>query len=67
LRLLPRTLRRGAGSYVEMQGIHEVHATWLRVRIDPPAPAHADGEVFAPAIADLEYRIWPARLQVLAP
>ncbi len=67
LRLLPRTLRPAAGSYVEMKGINEVHSTWLRVRIDPPAPAHADGEVFAPAIQALEYRIWPARLRVLVP
>jgi diacylglycerol kinase (ATP) len=67
LRLLPRTLRPGAGSYVEMDGISEVHSTWLRVQIDPPAPAHADGEVFAPAIEALEYRLWPARLQVLVP
>jgi diacylglycerol kinase family enzyme len=67
LRLLPRTLRPGAGSYVEMNGISEVHATWLRVRIDPPAPAHADGEVFAPAIGALEYKIWPGRLEVLVP
>jgi len=50
-----------------MKGINEVHSTWLRVRIDPPAPAHADGEVFAPAIQALEYRIWPARLRVLVP
>jgi len=67
LRLLPRTLRPAAGSYVEMKGISEVHATWLRVRIDPPAPAHADGEVFASEIRALEYRIWPARLRVLVP
>ena len=65
LRLLPRTMRPGAGSYVEMDGISEVHATWLRVRIDPAAPAHADGEVFAPAIQELEYRILPKRLEVL--
>jgi diacylglycerol kinase (ATP) len=67
LRLLPRTMRLGAGSYVEMEGISEIHATWLRARIDPLAPAHADGEVFAPAIGQLEYRILPARLQVLVP
>jgi diacylglycerol kinase (ATP) len=67
LRLLPRTLRPSVGSYVEMKGINEVHATWLRVRIDPPAPAHADGEVFAPEIRALEYRICPARLRVLVP
>jgi diacylglycerol kinase (ATP) len=67
LRLLPRTMRPGVGSYVEMDGISEIHTTWLRARIDPPAPAHADGEVFAPAIDTLEYRVLPARLQVLVP
>ncbi|HJZ48559.1 MAG TPA: diacylglycerol kinase family protein, partial [Roseiflexaceae bacterium] len=67
LRLLPRTMRPGPGSYVEMDGISEVHARWLRVRIDPSAPAHADGEVFAPAIEELEYQVLPARLQVLVP
>lgn len=67
LRLLPRTLRPGAGSYVELAGISEIHATWLRVQIDPLAPAHADGEVFAPTIGALEYRILPARLHVLVP
>jgi YegS/Rv2252/BmrU family lipid kinase len=65
LRLLPRTMRPHAGSYVEMAGISEVHTTWLRVRLEQPAPAHADGEVFAPAIQELEYRILPKRLAVL--
>jgi diacylglycerol kinase (ATP) len=67
LRLLPRTMRPGRGSYVEMQGINEIHASWLRVSVEPPAPAHADGEVFAPAIGELAYKIWPARLPVLVP
>jgi diacylglycerol kinase (ATP) len=67
LRLLPRTMRPGAGSYVEMEGISEIHTTWLRVYSDSPAPAHADGEVFAPAIQELAYRVLPGRLQVLVP
>jgi diacylglycerol kinase family enzyme len=67
LRLLPRAMRPGEGSYVEMDGISEIHATWLRVRVDPPAPAHADGEVFTPAIQELEYRVLPGHLQVLVP
>ena len=67
LRLLPRTMRPGPGSYIEMDGISEIHSTWLRARIDPPAPTHADGEVFAHEIRELEYRVLPARLQVLVP
>lgn len=62
---LPRTMRPGKGSYVEIDGIHETQMSWLRVRIDRPAPAHADGEVFAPAIQELEYKVWPGRLQIL--
>jgi YegS/Rv2252/BmrU family lipid kinase len=67
LRLLPRTMKPGPGSYVEHPAIHEVHATWLRVRSEQPTPAHADGEIFDPAIRELEYRVFPARLPVLLP
>jgi YegS/Rv2252/BmrU family lipid kinase len=62
---LPRTLRPGAGSYLELSGIYRAEMTWLRARIDPPAPAHADGEIAWPAARELEYRVWPGRLQVL--
>ena len=66
LRLLPRTLKpAGRGSYVEAGRIVETTMTWLRVSIDTPAPAHADGEIFAPEARELEYRIWPGRLHVL--
>jgi diacylglycerol kinase (ATP) len=65
LRALPRTLRPGAGSYTELAGIHRAEMTWLRVQIDSPAPAHADGEVFAPEARELVYQVWPGRLHVL--
>jgi diacylglycerol kinase (ATP) len=66
LRVLPRTLRpAGKGSYVELPGIVETAMTRLRVRIDPFAPAHADGEIFAPEARELEYRLWPGRLRIL--
>ena len=67
LRLLPRTMKPGVGSYVEHPSIHEVNATWLRVRSEQPTPAHADGEIISPAISELEYRLCPARLPVLLP
>jgi diacylglycerol kinase (ATP) len=67
LRVLPRTLRPAdRGSYTELEGIAATEMTWLRARIDPPAPAHADGEIFAPAARELEYRVWPGRLLILA-
>ena len=65
LRTLPRTLRPGAGNYVELNGITEIHTTWLRVRPEQPAPAHTDGEIMGAAAETLEYRILPARLPVL--
>jgi diacylglycerol kinase (ATP) len=65
LRALPRTMRPAKGSYVELNGITATEMTWLRVEIDRPAPAHADGEIFAPEARHLEYRTWPGRLQIL--
>ena len=67
LRLLPRTMKPGKGSYVEHPAIHEVSAAWLRVRAESPTPAHADGEIFSHAIQELEYRIHPECLPVLLP
>lgn len=65
LRMLPAAMKPGAGSYVEMDGIFEVHANWIDIRFEQPTPAHADGEIFAEAIRELVYRIQPGRLQVL--
>ena len=67
LRLLPRTMKSGKGSYVEHPAIHELSATWLRVRAESPTPAHADGEIFSNAIQELEYRIHPGCLPILLP
>jgi diacylglycerol kinase (ATP) len=66
-RLLPRTMKAGKGSFVEMADIHEQQATWVKIHIEGPAPAHTDGEIFSKGIQDLEYRIFPARLQILLP
>ncbi len=67
LRLLPRTMKPGPGSYVEHPNIHEVHSSWLRVHSEQATPMHADGEIQSEAIHDLEYRVLPARLPVLLP
>jgi diacylglycerol kinase family enzyme len=67
LRLLPRTMKPGAGNYVEHPAIHELNTTWLRVNAERPTPAHADGEIFSLAIQELKYSIQPGRLPVLMP
>jgi diacylglycerol kinase (ATP) len=66
-RLLPKTMKPGSGSFVEMEGIFEQQATWVKIHMDNPAPAHVDGEIFSEGIQDLEYRICPQRLRILMP
>lgn len=65
LRLLPRTMKPGEGSYVEHPAIHEVHTKWLRIHSETPTPMHADGEIQNEAIQDLEYRVFPGKLKIL--
>ena len=65
LRLLPRTMKRGAGSYIENPNIHEINTTWLRIRSETPTPMHADGEIQSEAIQAVEYRVIPGRLPLL--
>ena len=67
LRLFPRTMKPGSGSYVEHPSIHEITSSWLKVRSDNPTPAHADGEIFSEAITELEYHVIPGRLPILLP
>lgn len=64
---LPRAFNEDKGSYVEMDGMHEVQATRISIHLDTPSPAHTDGELFPEWIQDFEYQIFPQRLNVLAP
>jgi diacylglycerol kinase (ATP) len=66
-RLLPLTMRPGPGSFVEQDGMYERQATWVKIHIEGPSPAHTDGEIFSTAVQDLEYGIFPGRLQILLP
>ncbi len=67
LSTLPRAMKPDVGSYVEVDGIHEQKATWIKIHLENSSPAHTDGEIFSNAIQDLEYSIFPARLQILMP
>jgi diacylglycerol kinase (ATP) len=67
LSTLPKAMKPDVGSYVEVEGIHEQTATWVKIHLENPSPAHTDGEIFTSAIQDLEYNIIPGRLQVLMP
>jgi diacylglycerol kinase (ATP) len=64
---LPRAMKPGEGSYVEMDGMMEVHTTHLIIHLDKPSPAHTDGELFPEFVQDFVYSIYPGRLKILLP
>ncbi len=65
LRLLPRTMKPHAGSYIEHPNINQIHSTWLKIHTEQPTPLHADGEIQSDAVHDIEYRIAGNKLPVL--
>lgn len=64
---LPRAMKPGAGSFVEMEGMYEIHSTRLSIELDHPSPVHTDGELFPEYLQSLKYEIFPKRLQILHP
>jgi len=64
---LPRAFNEDKGSYVEMEGMKEVHATHISVHLDKPSPAHTDGELFPDWMQDFEYEILPKCLNIIVP
>lgn len=67
LALLPRTMKPGAGSYVEHPAIHEVHASWLRISVKEMTPIHTDGEIQAKGVQEVEYYVVPQILPIIVP
>ena len=65
--VLPSAMKPGKGNMVEMDGINEFHCTRLSIHLDKPSPAHTDGEIFDSWLTDLEYKIFPATVQMLLP
>jgi diacylglycerol kinase (ATP) len=62
---LPRAFNEDKGSYVEMEGMYEVHATRISIHLDRPSPAHTDGELLLEWIQDFEYEILPGCLSII--
>jgi diacylglycerol kinase (ATP) len=62
---LPRAFNEDKGSYVEMDGMQEVHATRVTIHLDTPSPAHTDGELLPQWIQDFEYEILPGSLNII--
>ena len=64
---LPKAFNEGKGSYVELDGMRELHTTRVSIRLDHPSPAHTDGELFDTWITDLDYKIFPSAVNLLVP
>lgn len=64
---LPRAFKEDEGSYVEMEGMWEVHSTHVSIHLDRPSYAHTDGELLPSQLQDFEYEIFPNRLNMLLP
>ncbi|MDO9300736.1 MAG: diacylglycerol kinase family lipid kinase [Anaerolineales bacterium] len=62
---LPRAFKEGAGSYVEMEGMVELNAAKISIKLNKPSPAHTDGELFPEWVQNFEYEILPQRLKIL--
>ena len=62
---LPRAFNEDKGSYVELEGMYEVHARKITIHLESPSPAHTDGELLPEWIQDFEYEILPQKLNVL--
>jgi diacylglycerol kinase (ATP) len=62
---LPRAFNEDKGSYVEMDGMYEVHTKRVSIHLDEPSPAHTDGELFSEWIQDFEYEIFPGCLNII--
>jgi len=63
---LPRAFKEGAGSYVEMDGMVELNATKVSIKLNKPSPAHTDGELFPEWVQNFEYEILPQKLKIIA-
>ena len=64
---LPRAFNEDKGSYVELQGIHEVHSRRVSIHLATPSPAHTDGELLPQWHQDFEYHIQPQRIKIIIP
>jgi YegS/Rv2252/BmrU family lipid kinase len=65
LRILPRTMKPGEGSFIEHPAVNEIHSPWIRIRTTTPTPLHADGEIQSESVRQLEYKILPSCIPVL--
>lgn len=64
LGLLPRAI---SGEYVKDPAVHQYHTTRLKISMTPDSPIQVDGEIRSQGLSSVEYKVLPARLDVLVP
>ncbi len=64
---LPMIMKPAEGNITEHPAVREIHTTWLKVRIHNTSPTHTDGELLSRAIEAVEYKIFPAGIEVILP
>ena len=64
LTLLPRAI---SGEYVKDPAIHQEHTTRLTIKMSPNTPLQVDGELRAPSLESVTYRVLPGKLDILTP
>ena len=64
---LPRAMKQGDGNIAEVEWVHEIDCTHLKIKLDHSSPAHTDGELFPDWVTDLEYKVFPSTVKILAP
>jgi diacylglycerol kinase (ATP) len=61
--LLPRVMR---GTHVGQRGVELHRGRHIQVRSETPLPIHADGEIVADTVHEIDLEVVPGRLKVLA-
>lgn len=67
IRLFQLLPKAQTGDHVHEPEIQEHRTTRLSIRINPPSPIQADGEVFVKDATEITYEVLPASLQVFVP
>jgi len=62
---LPHALRAEEGHIATVPDIHEIHSPFLEVRLDPPSPFHADGELYVADAVALRFEALAGQVPLL--
>ncbi len=67
LQILPHALKAEGATLDTLPEAHEVHSPYLEVRLSPPSPWHADGELYEQNAVALRFQVLPQKIPLLLP